>query len=48
MDNLAAAIRTGAPLVCSGRDGRRSRIVLDAMYASSADGGQWRKVDSDS
>mgnify|MGYP000548419404 CR=1 FL=1 len=34
-DNMAAAIRTGAPLVCDGRDGRRSRAVLDAMYESA-------------
>ncbi|HOX08804.1 MAG TPA: TIM barrel protein [Planctomycetota bacterium] len=46
MDNLAAAIRTGAPLVCSGRDGRRSQAVLDAMYRSAAAGGGWTGVDA--
>ena len=44
MDNLAAAIRTGAPLVCSGRDGRRSRAVLDAMYRSADNRGAWTTV----
>ena len=29
--------RTGAPLVCAGRDGRRSRAVLDAMYTSACE-----------
>lgn len=41
-DNIAAAIRTGAELVCSGREGRKSRAVLDAMYRSAYDkGGDW-------
>jgi predicted dehydrogenase/sugar phosphate isomerase/epimerase len=43
MDNLAAAIRTGVPLVCSGEDGRRSQSVLDALYRSSASEGSWVK-----
>lgn len=44
-DNFAAAIRTGAPLVCDGRDGRRSRVVLDAMYRSACDnGGNWVEI----
>jgi len=42
--NLAAAIRTGAELVCDGRDGRRSRLVLDKMYGSAAQGGAWVDV----
>jgi predicted dehydrogenase len=42
--NLAAAIRTGAPLVCDGRDGRRSRAVLEAMYASADGDGRWVDV----
>ena len=48
MDNFAAAIRTGAALTCSGRDGRRSRAVLDAMYKSAyeKDGG-WVGVRAD-
>lgn len=41
-DNMAAAIRTGAALVCDGRDGRRSRVVLDAMYESARKrNGEW-------
>jgi predicted dehydrogenase len=41
-DNMAAAVRSGAPLVCDGRDGRRSRAVLDAMYESALRrGGDW-------
>ncbi len=44
-DNMAAAIRTGAPLVCDGRDGRRSQAILDAMYRSAYDnGGDWTDV----
>jgi predicted dehydrogenase len=44
-DNMAAAIRTGAVLVCDGRDGRRSQAILDAMYRSAygANGG-WIEV----
>jgi predicted dehydrogenase len=42
--NLAAAIRTGAPLVCDGRDGRRSRLVLDRMYESALKAGAWVEV----
>jgi predicted dehydrogenase/sugar phosphate isomerase/epimerase len=40
-DNLAAAIRGGAALTCSGRDGRRTQSILDAMYRSAyeAEGG---------
>ncbi|MDT8389829.1 MAG: TIM barrel protein [Lentisphaeria bacterium] len=41
-DNMAAHIRTGAPLVCDGRDGRRSQAVLDAMYRSAYENnGDW-------
>jgi predicted dehydrogenase/sugar phosphate isomerase/epimerase len=43
--NLAAAIRTGAPLICDGRDGRRSRLVLDSMYESAARHGAWIEVE---
>ncbi|MBM4032893.1 MAG: TIM barrel protein [Planctomycetes bacterium] len=41
VDNFAAHLRAGAPLVCDGREGRRSQAVLDAMYRSAyeADGG---------
>jgi len=40
-DNFAAAVRTGVPLTCPGRDGRCTQAVLDAMYRSAygADGG---------
>ncbi len=46
VDNFAAHLRAGAPLVCDGRDGRRSQAVLDAMYRSAyeADGG-WVAVE---
>jgi predicted dehydrogenase/sugar phosphate isomerase/epimerase len=41
-DNLAAAIRTGAALTCSGRDGRRTQSILDAMYRSAYEAnGDW-------
>ncbi len=44
-DNFAAVVRTGAPMVATGRDGKRSRVALDAMYESAYrnDGG-WVKV----
>ena len=45
MDNFAAAVRTGADLVCSGRDGRRSQAILDAMYRSADSGGDWIDVE---
>lgn len=46
VDNFAAALRTGAPLVCDGREGRRSQAILHAMYHSAyeADGG-WVDVE---
>lgn len=44
-DNFAAALRAGAPLVCSGRDGRRTQSVLDAMYRSAYEAdGDWVDV----
>jgi UDP-N-acetyl-2-amino-2-deoxyglucuronate dehydrogenase len=48
MDNFAAALRGGAELTCSGRDGRRTQAILDAMYRSAyeADGG-WVDVESE-
>ena len=46
-DNFAAALRTGAKLTCSGRDGRRSQAVLDAMYRSAYEAnGDWVEVAS--
>ncbi len=42
VDNFAAAVRDGAALTCSGRDGRRSQAILDAMYRSAYDNnGDW-------
>ncbi|MFG0250485.1 MAG: Gfo/Idh/MocA family oxidoreductase [Phycisphaeraceae bacterium JB051] len=44
-DNMAAAIRTGAPLACDGRQGMLSRIVLEAMYDSARfNEGKWVNV----
>jgi len=43
-DNFAAAIRTGASLVCSGGDGRRTQSILDAMYRSAYGNQGWVKV----
>lgn len=44
-DNMAAAVRTGAELVCTGRDGRRTQAILDAMYRSAYDNnGGWVEV----
>jgi predicted dehydrogenase/sugar phosphate isomerase/epimerase len=46
VDNFAAHLRAGAPLVCDGRSGRRSQAILNAMYRSAyeRDGG-WVKVE---
>jgi predicted dehydrogenase len=47
-DNFAAHLRTGADLVCPGRDGRRTQAVLDAMYHSAYDhDGGWVAVDAE-
>ena len=47
-DNFAAALRTGADLTCSGRDGRRTQSILDAMYRSAYDtDGGWVDVRGD-
>jgi predicted dehydrogenase len=44
-DNFAAALRSGAALTCTGRDGRRTQAVLDAMYRSAYDSaGGWVDV----
>jgi UDP-N-acetyl-2-amino-2-deoxyglucuronate dehydrogenase len=39
-DNFAAAVRTGAALMCDGREGRRSQSILHAMYESAERGGE--------
>ena len=45
MDNFAAAVRDGVPLTATGRDGRVSRAILDAMYKSAHEaGGDWVDV----
>ncbi len=46
-DNMAAAVRTGADLTCTGRDGRRSQSILDAMYRSAYAGGVWVDIAPD-
>ena len=41
-DNMAAAIRIGAELTCTGAEGRATQSVLDAMYRSGRDNdGGW-------
>jgi hypothetical protein len=38
-------VRDGAALTCTGRDGRRTQSVLDAMYRSAYEaGGDWVEV----
>jgi len=44
-DNLACAVRTGAPLVADGREARRTQAVLDALYRSADAGGAWVDVE---
>lgn len=47
MDNFAAAIRDGAPLTATGKDGRVSRAILDAMYESALEkDGNWVNVNA--
>lgn len=47
-DNFAAALRSGVSLTCSGRDGRRTQAILDAMYRSAYEaGGGWVDVHPD-
>ena len=44
-DNMAAAIRTGAPLACDGRCGMLSRAILEAMYDSARfNEGKWVNI----
>ena len=45
-DNFAAALRTSADLICSGRDGRRTQSILHAMYLSAYENdGGWVDVE---
>jgi predicted dehydrogenase/sugar phosphate isomerase/epimerase len=43
-DAFAFALRTGEPLPASGEEGIKSRLILDAMYESAKNDGQWVKV----
>jgi predicted dehydrogenase len=40
-DAFAFALRTGEPLPASGEEGIKSRLILDAMYESAKNDGQW-------
>jgi len=44
-DNFASAVRLGTPLVGPGEEGLKSRVVLDAMYKSAANGSVWIEVE---
>ncbi|MBD3177411.1 MAG: TIM barrel protein [Armatimonadia bacterium] len=45
VDNFAAHLRAGAPLLCPGWDGRRTQSVLHAMYESARHrDGAWVRV----
>jgi len=46
-DNIAAAVRTAAPLVCDGRDARRTQAILDAMYRSAYGDRDWVEVEAE-
>ena len=47
-DNFGAALRSGAELTCSGRGGRRTQAILDAMYRSAYEAsGDWVEVDAE-
>ena len=43
-DNFANSVRTGAPLDISGEVGRKSRLILDAIYESARGTGHWVDV----
>jgi predicted dehydrogenase len=38
IEDFATAVRTGGPLLCDGREARRSIAVVDAIYRSSRAG----------
>jgi predicted dehydrogenase len=38
IEDFVVGVRTGAPLICDGREGRRSVAVVDAIYRSSRAG----------
>jgi predicted dehydrogenase len=38
IENFVDAVRTGAPLLCDGRDGRRSVALVEAVYESARTG----------
>jgi predicted dehydrogenase len=37
-ENMVAAIKNGAPLICDGREGRESLELLTAIYKSAQTG----------
>jgi predicted dehydrogenase/sugar phosphate isomerase/epimerase len=43
-DNFANSVRTGEPLSISGEVGRKSRLILDAIYESARGSGDWVDV----
>ncbi len=43
-DNFAYCLRTGEPLAVTAEMGRTARYVLDKMYESARNGGNWTKV----
>jgi predicted dehydrogenase len=45
-ENFANSIRTGVPLSISGVAGRKSRLVLDALYESAKSDGEWIEIKS--
>jgi hypothetical protein len=46
-DNFAAAVRTGAPLVCSASDGKRTQSIIDAMYRSAYGQKGWVTIEQE-
>jgi predicted dehydrogenase len=39
IEDFIAAVRTGRPPACDGREGRRSVALVEAIYRSSRSGG---------
>jgi predicted dehydrogenase len=45
IEDFAIGVRTGGPLLCDGREGRRSVAVVDAVYRSSLAGAPVQLLD---
>jgi glucose-fructose oxidoreductase len=44
MDDLARCVRDNLPSRVPGEMGRRDMVIIEAIYASAAQGGKWFEV----